>query len=1076
MLTQIQGFQLSPQQQHLCKLQQDDYVYRALGAVLIEGNLQLYVFKQALQKVVARNEILRTHFYLPQGIKIPSQVINSSNAFLFTEDKLRRNHNLQQVIDELLLEAKNQPCDLETGYLFSTRLVQTGQNQYVLLISLPSLCADTKTLNNLVAEISSCYTGILEGYDLVDEPLQYADIATWLNELLAAEETNLGRKYWQKIDISTIRNCQIIHDQQLDKTAKFKPQLINLQLDQQLARQINQTANSCQTTTSVFLLTCWLILLWRLTGNSDLIIGTYFDGRNYDELKCSLGLFAKYLPVTCNLEDEKYFYEVLNLVKEITSEVSDYQESFDWETAVNNQKQEIEKPFFPFSFEFIETPAKHISGEISLSLYQHCVYLEPFEVKLAGVGKFNEQLKVEFHYDSSLFTKANIENIADQFATLLASAIENPQLNISCLNLLSESQKQQLLINFNHTKTPELPYNCIHDWFAVQCQQTPDHIAVVYENQKLTYQELNNSANQLAHYLRSLGVGTETLIGICIERSPLMVIAVLGILKAGAAYVPIDPNYPPERKAFILADTQMPLLLTQASLAADLQTNNMTTICLDNDWHIINKQPQNNPIHNTNSHNLAYVIYTSGSTGKPKGTLISHAGLVNYLQWCTKAYKVDQGSGTLVHSSLGFDLTITSLFSPLVVGSQVELLPENQSIENLAQILIQRNNLSLVKITPAHLELLSQQLSPEEVSDRTNAFIIGGENLTTQHINFWQKFAPETILINEYGPTETVVGCCIYQVSQQDNYLGSIPIGHPIANTELYVLDQYLQPVPKGVIGELYIGGAGLARGYLNQPELTAQKFIPHPFSNELGARLYKTGDHVRFRIDGNLEFLGRLDDQVKLRGFRIELGEIESLLSLHPTVQDAVVMVREDVAGDQRLVAYLVIKKDDSFSISNLRSFLQEKLPDYMIPTAFVPLEKLPLTSNGKINRKVLPAPDQLNAEVKESFIAPRNSLEEQLTNIWAEVLKIEKVGLYNNFFSLGGHSLLVTQLISKMRDDLGVELVIQDVFNHPTVADIAVIVTQKLAQDIDEDILARSLAELEQLSDADIQLITQG
>ncbi|MTJ48117.1 non-ribosomal peptide synthetase [Dolichospermum sp. UHCC 0259] len=1073
MLSQIQGFQLSPQQQHLWKLQQDSSVYRALGAVIIEGNLQIDVFKQALQKVVDRNEILRTYFYSLQGIKIPSQVIDSSNAFLFTEDEFRNNHNLEQVIDELLIEAKNQHWDLELGYLFSTKLIKTDNNQYILFLSLPSLCADTKTLNNLVAEISSCYTAILEGDDLVDEPLQYADIAAWFNELLAAEETNLGRKYWQKIDISINRNCQIIHEKHPDETAKFQPQLINLPIDQELAIQIKEIANIYQTSTSVFLLTCWLILLWRLTGNSDLIIGTYFDGRNYDELKSSLGLFAKYLPVACHLEDEKRFYSVLNLVKEITSEMSDYQESFTWETAVNNQSQVIEKPFFPFCFEFIETPEKYISGEISLSLYQQYVYLEPFEVKLAGFGGFNEQLKVEFHYDSSLFTKANIENIADQFATLLASVVENPQLNISRLNLLSESQKQQLLINFNHTKTPELPYKCIHDWFTVQCQQTPDNIAIVYENQKLTYQELNNSANQLAYYLQSLGVGTETLIGICIERSPLMVIAVLGILKAGAAYVPIDPNYPPERKAFILADTQILLLLTQASLAADLQTNNITTICLDNDWSIINKQPQNNPIHNTNSHNLAYVIYTSGSTGKPKGTLISHLGLVNYLHWCTKAYKVEQGSGTLVHSSLGFDLTITSLFSPLVVGSQVELLPENQSIENLAQTLIQRNNLSLVKITPAHLELLSQQLSSQEVANRTNAFIIGGENLTTQHINFWRKFAPETILINEYRPTETVVGCCIYQISQQDSYLGSIPIGYPIANTELYVLDQYLQPVPKGVIGELYIGGAGLARGYLKQPELTAQKFIPHPFSNEMGARLYKTGDQVRFRIDGNLEFLGRLDDQVKLRGFRIELGEIESLLSSHPTVQDVVVMVREDVAGDQRLVAYLVVKPESSLSISNLRSFLQEKLPEYMIPTAFIPLETLPLTSNGKVNKKILPAPDQLNAEVKESFIAPRNSLEEQLANIWAEVLKIEKVGIYNNFFSLGGHSLLVTQLISKMRDDIGVELVIQDVFNYPNVANLAVIVTEKLAQDIDEDILARSLAELEELSNADIQLI---
>ncbi|MEJ1932986.1 non-ribosomal peptide synthetase, partial [Nostoc sp. NIES-2111] len=661
-----------------------------------------------------------------------------------------------------------------------------------------------------------------------------------------------------------------------------------------------------------------------------------------------------------------------------------------------------------------------------------------------------------------------IQNLANQFITFLTSAVENIQSNISQLNILTPAERQRLLIDFNNTKSPESPYQGIHHWFEAQCQQTPDNIAVVFADQKLTYQELNIRANQLAHYLQSLGVCSEDLVGICIERSPLMVIGVLGILKAGAAYVPIDPNYPAERKAFILADTQMQLLLTQSELKAD----NVKNICLDTDWEIINQQPQVTPVSETNAQNLAYVIYTSGSTGKPKGALITHYGLVNYLNWCTQAYQVDQGSGTLVHSSLGFDLTITSLFSPLLVGSQVELLPENQNIDNLAQTLKARTNLSLVKITPAHLELLGQQLSPQEAAGRTHAFIIGGENLTTQHINFWQKYAPETLLINEYGPTETVVGCCIYQVPQAHNYFGSIPIGHPIANTQLYVLDQYLQLVPTGVAGELYIGGAGLARGYLNQPQLTAQKFIPCPFSDEPGARLYKTGDKVRFRVDGTLEFLGRLDDQVKLRGYRIELGEIESLLCLHPTVKEAVVMVREDVTDDQRLVAYLVVKQQSDLSVSNLRSFLQEKLPEYMIPTAFIPLQTLPLTTNGKVDRRVLPAPDQVSA-ITEFFVAPRNSLEQELANIWAEVLRIEKVGIHNNFFTLGGHSLLVTQLISRIKDVLGVELLIQDVFANPTVAELSVVATQKLAEQFDDESLARSLAELEDLSDQDIQLI---
>jgi amino acid adenylation domain-containing protein len=1070
MLAQIQGFQLSPQQKRLWLLQQDNSVYRAYCAIVITGNLQVNILKNALQKVVDRYEILRTNFYRPQGIKIPSQVIEASN-FLFLEEEIISNYSLSELIDELFIQEK-QPSQCETQYLFLTKLLCASNNTNILLINIPALCADTVTLNNLVAEISSCYSACFQDDNILDEPLQYADIATWLNELLEAEENDRGRKYWRQIDISKCGSYKLINENSQVQLDKFQPQVFTTSINPQLVNKINELACNYQTSTATFILTCWLIILWRLTEKSNLIIGTGFDGRNYEELQAALGLFAKYLPLACHLEDGDRFSDILAKVNQITAQMSDWQESFSWETSLANQ-QDAETAFFPFCFEFTAAPTQHKAGEITFTLYHHYVCGDRFKIKLAGVQTVDGELKAEFHYNANLFAIADIENLANQFATVLESAIENPQANISQLNILTTAERKQLLVDFNQTKTPELPYQCIHHWFAAQCQQTPDNIAVVFEGQKLTYQELNIRANQLAHYLQNLGVSSEQLVGICVERSPLMVIGVLGILKSGAAYVPIDPNYPAERKAYILADTQMPLLLTQASLAANLKANNLTTICLDTDWDAINQQPQVNPFSQTNAQNLAYVIYTSGSTGKPKGILIEHYGLVNYLNWCTQAYKVEQGSGTLVHSSLGFDLTITSLFSPLLVGSQVELLPEHQGIETLAETIKARTNLSLVKITPAHLELLSQQLSPQAAAGRTNTFIIGGENLTTQHINFWQQFAPDTVLINEYGPTETVVGCCIYQVAKTSNYSGSIPIGHPIANTQLYVLDQYLQPVPKGVIGELYIGGAGLARGYLNQPELTAQKFIPHPFSDEPEARLYKTGDQVRFRVDGTLEFLGRLDNQVKLRGFRIELGEIESLLCLHPMVKDAVVMVREDVVGDQRLVAYLVVQPESSLSVGDLRSFLQKKLPDYMIPSAFVPLQTLPLTVNGKVDRKALAAPDKINADIEQSFIAPRNSLEAQIADIWSEVLRVEKVGIHHNFFTLGGHSLLVTQLISRIRDALTVELLIQDVFANPTVAELSVIVTQKLAEQVDDESLARSLAELDDLSDEDIQAI---
>jgi amino acid adenylation domain-containing protein len=551
------------------------------------------------------------------------------------------------------------------------------------------------------------------------------------------------------------------------------------------------------------------------------------------------------------------------------------------------------------------------------------------------------------------------------------------------------------------------------------------------------------------------------LVGLCVERSPMMIIGLLGILKAGGAYVPIDPSYPYSRQAYILKDTQMPIVLTQQSFVGNLQRDNLKAICLDTDCNIIN-QPDKNPVTSTTALNLAYVMYTSGSTGEPKGTLIPHQGLVNYLNWCTQAYAVAKGSGTLVHSSLGFDLTITSLFAPLLVGNQVELLPESSNIENLSTTLKERSNLSFVKITPSHLKLLSQQISPQQAAGRTNAFIIGGENLTSENISEWQDFAPDTILVNEYGPTETVVGCCVYQVPIQ-HHSGSIPIGQPIANTQLYVLDSYMQPVPNGVTGELYIGGTGLALGYLNRPELTAEKFVPHPFSSEPGARLYKTGDLVRFRDDGILEFKGRIDEQVKIRGFRIELGEIESVLLQHPTIKDCIVTVQEKAKNDQRLIGYIVLTQESSFSVGNLRKFLQQQLPEYMIPSAFMTLKELPLTQNGKVNRQELPTPDKARQEIDKFYVAPRNSTEEKIANIWAEILNLEQIGIHENFFDLGGHSLIVTQVISRLRDIFDVEIFVQQIFETPTIADLAVIVIQKVAEQSDEETLEQALAELE-------------
>jgi surfactin family lipopeptide synthetase A len=701
--------------------------------------------------------------------------------------------------------------------------------------------------------------------------------------------------------------------------------------------------------------------------------------------------------------------------------------------------------------------------------------LTPLELD-SGTAKFDMTLSMIeeaaglrgwLEYNTDLFDAVTIRRLLGHFRSLLAGILTDPDQRLAELPLLTESERRQLLVAWNATAAQYPKDQCLPQLFEAQVEHTPDATAVVFEDQQLTYRELNVRANQLAHHLRKLGIGPEALVAICVERSLDMVVGLLGILKAGGAYVPLDPAYPMERLVFMLEDAQASVLLTQKRLLASLPEHKTRVICLDTEWEVMAQEPAENPACKVTTGNPAYVIYTSGSTGQPKGVMIPHQGIVNYLAWCTKAYAVAGGSGAPVHSPLGFDLTITSLFSPLLAGQSVVLLPEEQGIEALGTLLRTGDDFSLVKITPAHLEVLSQGLPAAAAVGRARALIIGGEALWGESLAFWRTHAPDTRLINEYGPTETVVGCCIYEVPPEASIPGPVPIGRPIANTQLYILDPMLQPVPIGVPGELYIGGDGLARGYLNRPDLTAEKFIPNPFGSEPGARLYKTGDLARHRPDGNLEFLGRLDHQVKLRGFRIELGEIEAVLGGHPAVREAVVVVREDVPGDVRLVAFVVSDREPAPPSRELRAFLQAKLPDYMIPSVFIRLDALPLTPNGKVDRRALPAPDQARPAPEDAFVAPRTPVEEELARIWAQVLGLERVGIHDNFFALGGHSLLATRVVSRLRDTFHTELPLRSLFEAPTVAGLALTIAQRQAEGAEHAEMARLLAELEGLPD---------
>ena len=600
------------------------------------------------------------------------------------------------------------------------------------------------------------------------------------------------------------------------------------------------------------------------------------------------------------------------------------------------------------------------------------------------------------------------------------------------------AERDRILREWNDTRA-DFPDACAHELFERQAARDPSATAVVHAGGRLTYRELNERANRIAHFLRRRGVKPDTLVGVSMHRTPLMVAALLGVWKAGGAYVPIDPAYPADRLAFLVDDAAVHVLLADAASRPLFPHREDKLVALDADWARLEGESGDDPSAAATPASLAYVIYTSGSTGKPKGALIEHRGLVNYLWYAIRHYGVAAGDAVPVHSSISFDLTVTSLFPALLAGGHVELVPEDAGAQSLVASLRDGKQRGLVKITPAHLELLNQQVGEAEAAGVTRAFIIGGEALTAESLRLWRQAAPRTRLINEYGPTETVVGCCIHEVRPEDPDRGAMPIGRPIANTELYVLDEALQPVGVGEMGELYIGGAGVARGYLNRPDLTAQRFLPDGFSGRPGARLYKTGDLARWRADGILEYLGRVDDQVKVHGYRIELGEIEATLAGQPDVRSATVLLREDTPGNKQLVGYVVPREGRAPSPEDLRRFLKERLPEYMVPAHFVALEAFPLTQNGKVDRRALPAPSYATASGAHAYTAPRTETERRLAALWTDLLKLDRVGIHDDVFDLGATSLMVVSAVSQLQAGFGVALHIQAVFENPTVEKMA-------------------------------------
>ncbi|HOU14126.1 MAG TPA: amino acid adenylation domain-containing protein [Anaerolineae bacterium] len=1005
-------------------------------AVTLSGPLDSAALEGSLNAVVQRHASLRTTFVAVEGE--PVQIVAPTLWIPLAVTDVA-SLSSADVEAQLVAEARA-PFDLAQGPLLRARLLRRAETECILQLTFHHIIFDGWSLGIFFRELGAFYAARVTGQTptLPALPIQYEDFAVWQREWLPGETLQRQLAYWKKRLSGALPVLQLATDRPRPSIQSHNGALYHFVLPDTLYAEMRAFAQREGVSLFMLLLAAFEVLLYRYTGQTDMLIGAPIANRTRSETEGLIGFFVNTLALRGDLSGDPTFGELLQRARQSALEAYEHQD-LPFERLVEALQPERDlsrNPLFQVMFVF------HNAGDFALHLpgIQSTYRVVDSRTAIFDLTLTCEEtdagLRGYFEYNTDLFDAETMRRMARHLATLLQGSVTNPDERIATLPLLTEAERQQLLVTWNATAVNYPQDHCVQHGFAQQAAQTPEAVAVVYGAQRFTYRQINAHANQLARYLHRLGVGPETLIGLYVERTPEAVIGILGVLKAGAAYLPLDPTYPPARTAFMLDDAKVAILLTQAHLVATLTAPPAHTICLDGDWPLIAQESAENITYPVTPDNLAYVIYTSGSTGQPKGVMVTHRGLNNYLQWCTRAYDVGGGQGAPVHSALSFDLTITSLFPPLLVGRSLTLLPETPGGEALGEALRRARDFSLVKLTPAHLDILSQLVPEDAMAGRTRAFIIGGEALRGESLTVWQTHAPETRLINEYGPTETVVGCCVYEAPRDRRITGAVPIGRPIANTQLYILDPQGQPAPIGVPGELYIGGDGVARGYLNRPALTAERFVPDPFGKTPGGRLYRTGDLARYLPDGNIEYLGRMDQQVKVRGYRVELGEIEAELLKQPFVQAAAVVVVKDTAGHYQLVAYIVPEKGIPVSGDALREELQQTLPGYMVPTHYVMRDTLPLTPNGKIDHRALAALGNGQIATSATYVAPRTMRERQIAAIWADVLGVEQVGIYDNFFELGGHSLQAVQVVSKITTALHCPLSVKTLFLHPTVA----------------------------------------
>lgn len=1090
---------LSSAQQRLWFLDQMEPgspLYNLPIALELKGPLNQTALESAVNFLVARHESLRTIFSSENGK--PVQLIQEIHpiSLKVVDCSAAGDAKDSSRIRCLLEEESRRPFDLSAGPLFRAQMLRISRESHVLLFVMHHIISDAWSLDLLSRELAELYQDFARGLGsrLPNLPIQYADYAIWQQQSVNELKLNEQLAYWKKVLANPPGGLGLPADRPRSKDPTLDGAYRSFPLPRSLSDALKEFSGREMVTPYMSLLSAFQVLLHLYSGQNDIIVGSPFSNRTRVDTERVVGLFVNTMAIRGDFSQNPSFREIVKKVREFILGGTAHQDvPFERVVeALQPERNSNQHPIFQVMFSFQrESRLVRTVAELTMTPIDLHTGVAKFDLTLNVVER-DQIWEVALEYNTDLFEENTIDRMLRHYRTVLESIAENPDARISEIEFTNEAERNRAVQELSGSGTSYPCDRCIHQLFEEQVDRTPDALAVVFENETLTYRELDRRASRLVLQLQTLGVGPEVLAGIFVERSLEMLVALLAVLKAGGAYLPLDLRYPKERLSYMISDAQPAVILTQSRCLDAMPPHQSRIVCideLDESKHqgntVVSQIEQSSTLANLNgSHSsskqsarpdhLAYVIYTSGSTGRPKGVEVPHRTVVNFLHSVRQRPGLSSDDVLLAVTPLSFDIAALELFLPLLVGARVVIAKDGAAADgNQLAADLQKSRATVMQATPATWRILVQSGWP---GDHRLKILCGGEALPRDLANELIKRGGS--LWNLYGPTETTIWSALGEVKAG---AGSLSLGGPIANTQIYLLNRYGHLVPSGAPGELCIGGEGVVRGYRNRLDLTAEKFVPSPFSGRAGARIYRTGDLARLLPDGTLEFLGRIDHQVKIRGYRIELGEIESVLAQHTSVSECVIMARQDGSGEQRLVAYIVSKKDAPTSGKGLHEFIKRKLPQHMVPTAFVFLDVLPRTPNGKVNRSALPAPEATHGVRSKRFTAPRTEVEKSVAVIFAEVLGLERVGVHDNFFELGGHSLLATQVISRICTTLHVDMPVRALFEAATVADLSLAVIQRRSAQPRQNIEIRKrchpeqanqlLSQIDQLSDQEIE-----